>query len=156
MSHAKSAWRCGHGRPASLSIAKSAEAANAGATQQSPKHRAQSGFRSGWAPSGKCAARLTRADSWRSRHSSDASALTTGAAGRKRPVAAGPSVGGGSRATSPKRPAERAWSVIDGHHDLADVRVGLHVAVGVDDVGQREGAVDDRPEPSAGEPGRDE
>jgi hypothetical protein len=45
MSQRKPPPRFGHGCPAGLSIAKSAEAANAGATQHSPKQRAQSARR---------------------------------------------------------------------------------------------------------------
>ena len=45
MPQRKSAARFGHGRPAGLSIAKSAEAVNAGATQHSAKQRAQSARR---------------------------------------------------------------------------------------------------------------
>src|SRR5215475_6012504 len=45
MPHRKSARRWGQGCPAGLSIAKSADAENAGATQHSPKHRPQSARR---------------------------------------------------------------------------------------------------------------
>src|SRR4051794_3302736 len=45
MPQRKSASRLGHGRPASLSIAKSAEAAKGSATQHSPKQLSQSAFR---------------------------------------------------------------------------------------------------------------
>ena len=45
MEHRKSGFRFGHACPAALSMAKSAEAANAGATQHSAKQRAQSARR---------------------------------------------------------------------------------------------------------------
>jgi hypothetical protein len=45
MPQPKPSPRFGHACPAGLSIAKSAEAANAGATQHSPKQRAQSARR---------------------------------------------------------------------------------------------------------------
>jgi hypothetical protein len=45
MTHRKSGCRFGQGCPAGLSIAKSAEAENAGAAQHSPKQRAQSARR---------------------------------------------------------------------------------------------------------------
>ena len=45
ISQRKSASRWGQGRPAGLSIAKSADRANAGATQHSPAHREQSARR---------------------------------------------------------------------------------------------------------------
>src|SRR6266566_3118243 len=57
MPHRKSGCRWGQGRPAGLSIAKSADAENAGATQHSPKQRPQSArstscARSGASPEG--------------------------------------------------------------------------------------------------------
>jgi hypothetical protein len=42
MPHRESANRFGQGAPAALSMAKSAEAENAGATQHNPAHRLQS------------------------------------------------------------------------------------------------------------------
>ena len=41
--------------------------------------------------------------------------------------------------------------LLDGNHDLADLRVGLHVAVSLDDFGERERLVDTRLEVAGGE-----
>lgn len=50
MPQRKSARRCRHGCPASLSIAKSADAVNGSATQHNPKQLAQSAWRRGRPP----------------------------------------------------------------------------------------------------------
>src|SRR5215468_1284295 len=72
MPHRKSARRWGQGCPAGLSIAKSADAENAGATQHSPKHRPQS-------------ARRTRCPPPRAEAEGSGSSLNTQSPGRTGP-----------------------------------------------------------------------